>query len=138
MELTQIEAFLAAAENGSFRRAADALILTQPSISARILSLENDLGVPLFHRQARGVRLTDMGRAFLPFAQRSMETLRQGREVLMSALHASAGVLNMATARAIGTYVLPSILQEYQRRNPGKQSPTASRCACRLAASSKS
>lgn len=119
MELAQIEAFLAAAENGSFRRAAEALILTQPSISARVLALENDLGVPLFHRQARGVRLTEMGRAFLPFAQRSLETLRQGREVLVSASHASAGVLNMATARAIGTYVLPGILQEYQRRNPG-------------------
>ena len=119
MELAQLEAFLAAADNGSFRRAAHYLILTQPSISARIQTLEDELGVPLFHRLPRGVRLTDMGRSFLPFAQRSLEILRQGREVLESARHASAGVLNLATARAIGTYVLPGILQRFKKSNPG-------------------
>ena len=119
MELGQLAAFVEAAEQGSFRRAAKALFLTQPSVSARIQALEDELGVPLFHRWARGVRLTDMGKEFLPFAQRSMESLRQGRDVLESARHASAGVLNMATARAIGTYVLPGILQQFRQANPG-------------------
>ena len=119
MELSQLEAFLAAAERGSFRRAAKALFLTQPSLSARVQTLETELGVHLFHRLARGVRLTEMAKAFLPFAQRSMDTLRQGRTVLESARHASAGVLNMATARAVGTYVLPSILQRFRQRYPG-------------------
>lgn len=119
MELAQLEAFLEATDQGSFRRAAQALFLTQPSVSARIQSLEDELGVPLFHRWARGVRLTDMGTAFQPFARRCLESLRQGREVLESARHASAGVLTMATARAIGTYVLPGILQQFRQLNPG-------------------
>ena len=105
-------------ERGSFRRAAEALLLAQPSVSTRIQRLEDELGVPLFHRMARGVRLTDMGQTFLPFVQRSMESLRRGTEVLESVRHASAGILNMATARVIGTYVLPGILQEFQQQYP--------------------
>ena len=118
MEFSQLEAFLEAADWGSFRRAADALYLSQPSVSARVQTLESEVGVALFHRTARGVRLTDMGRTFLPFAQRSMETLRRGREVLESVRQTSAGILNMATARVIGTYVLPGTLQKFQQLYP--------------------
>jgi len=118
MDFPQLEAFLEAASRGSFRRAADALYLSQPSVSARIQTLEDEVGVALFHRTARGVRLTEMGQVFLPFAQRSMETLRRGREVLESVRQASAGILNMATARVIGTYVLPETLQKFQRLYP--------------------
>ena len=81
-------------------------------------TLESEVGVALFHRTARGVRLTDMGRIFLPFAQRSIETLRRGREVLESVRQTSAGILNMATARVIGTYVLPETLQKFQQLYP--------------------
>ena len=118
MEFSQLEAFLEAANRGSFRRAADALYLSQPSVSARVQTLESEVGVTLFNRTARGVRLTDMGRTFLPFAQRSMETLRRGREVLESVRQTSAGILNMATARVIGTYVLPETLQKFQQLYP--------------------
>ncbi len=118
MEFPQLEAFLEAASRGSFRRAADALYLSQPSVSARVQTLENEVGVALFHRTARGVRLTDMGRTFLPFAQRSMEILRRGREVLESVRQASEGILNMATARVIGTYVLPETLQKFHELYP--------------------
>ena len=118
MEFPQLEAFLEAASRGSFRRAADALYLSQPSVSARVQTLEDEVGVALFHRTARGVRLTEMGQVFLPFAQRSMETLRRGREVLESVRQTSAGILNMATARVIGTYVLPETLQKFQHLYP--------------------
>jgi len=118
MEFPQLEAFLEAANRGSFRRAADALYLSQPSISARVQTLEDEVGVALFHRTARGVRLTDMGRTFLPFAQRSMDTLRRGREVLESVRQTSSGILNMATARVIGTYVLPETLHRFHQLYP--------------------
>ena len=118
MEFSQLEAFLEAANRGSFRRAADALYISQPSVSARVQTLEDEVGVILFHRTARGVRLTDMGQTCLPFAQRSMETLRRGREVLESVRQTSAGILNMATARVIGTYVLPETLHKVQQIYP--------------------
>ena len=118
MEIPQLEAFLEAASRGSFRRAAHALLLAQPSVSARVQALEDEVGAPLFHRTARGVRLTNLGQTFLPFAQRSIETLRRGREVVESVRQASVGVLNMATARVVGTYVLPEILQNFHGLYP--------------------
>ncbi|MAQ12644.1 MAG: hypothetical protein CL721_04705 [Chloroflexi bacterium] len=118
MDFPQLEAFLEAANRGSFRRAADALYLSQPSVSARVQALEDEVGVALFHRTARGVRLTDMGRTFLPFAQRSMDTLRRGKEVLESVRQTSTGILNIATARVIGTYVLPETLYKFHQLHP--------------------
>ena len=118
MELTQLEAFLAAAERGSFRRAAEALHLSQPSLSARVHALEDELGVPLFHRMGRGVRLTEMGKAFRPYTERAMEALRQGRDVIETTRDASKGVLYMASARAIGTYTLPAILERFRQQYP--------------------
>ncbi|MBI4336632.1 MAG: LysR family transcriptional regulator [Chloroflexi bacterium] len=119
MELAQLEAFLEGARRGSFRRAAQALFLTQPSLSARIRTLEQELGQPLFHRLGRGVRLTEAGRALLPFVERVMETLQQGKESLQALNSVSAGNLHVGSARAIGTYVLPGILEQFRQRYPG-------------------
>ena len=63
MEIGQIEAFLAVGTFGGFRRAAAALNLTQPAVSARIKALEGSLAVPLFERGRGGFRLSPAGRA---------------------------------------------------------------------------
>ena len=117
MELHQLESFLVAADKGSFRQTAISLHLSQPSVSARIRTLEEELGVPLFHRAGRGVRLTEMGKAFLPYAQSALESLREGREVLATGRDASGGLLTIAAARNIGTYTLPAILERLRRRH---------------------
>jgi len=118
MELPQVEAFLEAARAGSFRSAAKNLNLTQPSLSSRIHALEAELNVPLFHRMGRGVRLTEMGKAFLPFAERAVDALGQGRDAVVAASHAAGGVLNIASARTIGTYTLPGILEQFRASYP--------------------
>ena len=64
MELAQLEAFLQVAHHRSFSRAAEALFLTQPSVTARIQSLEREIGERLFERTGRSVTLTDAGHAF--------------------------------------------------------------------------
>lgn len=119
MEIAQLKAFLAAAERGSFVRAAQALILTQPSLSARIKSLEAELEVTLFHRMGRGVRLTEAGKTFLPYAQRALETLDQGRSTLNALQETASGTLVVGTARAIGAYVLPEVLSQFRTGYPG-------------------
>jgi DNA-binding transcriptional LysR family regulator len=118
VELAQLEAFLEAARRGSFHKAAKALYLAQPSLSARVRSLEDELGVPLFERQGRGVRLTDMGKRFLPFAQRAMDSVRDGRELITTSRFSSGGVLTIASARGIGAYTLPAILANLRARHP--------------------
>ena len=119
MELGQLKAFLMAVRLHSFSRAAEAIGVTQPSLSARIMALETELGDPLFHRVGRGVRLTDAGRAFLPYVQRALDTLQTGREAIESTRTASAGKLHIGAARSISANVLPGILETFHERFPG-------------------
>ncbi len=119
MELNQIETFIRVVELGSFSRAAETLDVTQPTLSARIQSLEKDVGQRLFERVGRGVRLTEAGRAFLPFAERSLSLLAEGRDAIVASQNPSRGKLRIGSARIIGTYVLPGILDEFHRAFPG-------------------
>ncbi len=119
MELGQLEAFLMAVRVHSFSRAAAAIGVTQPSLSARILSLEAELGEPLFHRIGRGVRLTDTGRTFLPYVQRAMDSLQRGKDTIESSRTATAGRLHIGAARGISSAVLPGILETFHNRYPG-------------------
>jgi DNA-binding transcriptional LysR family regulator len=119
VELAQLDAFITAAECGSFSRAAEILHVAQPSLSNRIQSLEREIGQPLFERMGRGVKLTDSGVAFLPYAQRVLRTLRDGLLVLDGAREGSMGRLSIGTAPAVGTYVLPRILKAFHDNHPG-------------------
>ena len=118
LEVTQIESFLEAVKAGSFRAAARSLSLSQPSLSTRIQGLEHELRAPLFHRLGRGVRLTEAGEAFLPFAERVLSVMEQGREAVGHVRDAEGGTLTIGTARTIGTYILPLILEQFRRRFP--------------------
>jgi len=119
VELAQLDAFIAAADCGSFSRAADILNVAQPSLSNRIQALEREVGQSLFERMGRGVKLTDSGRAFLPYAQRVLRTLQEGRTVLEGTRDGTAGRLMIGTAPAVGTYVLPRLLQIYCANRSG-------------------
>ena len=83
-------------------QAAQALVLTQPALSARIQALEREMGTQLFHRMGRGVRPTDAGQSFLPFAERALDAVNQGREALSATQPVDSGPLPVATARARG------------------------------------
>ena len=78
MDTEHIAAFLAIAQSGGFARAARALHLSQPAISRRIRLLEQELGAPLFERLPRGIVLTGAGTAFLPHAQATVASMRDG------------------------------------------------------------
>ena len=118
MELKQVEAFLAVAAHGSFSRAAGALHLTQPSVTSRIQSLERDLGQRLFQRNGRGVTLTDVGQSYLPYAQRVVQNVRDGREAVQSMRRLDLGTLRLAAAPSVSAYVLPELLAAYHSQNP--------------------
>ncbi|HLC30057.1 MAG TPA: LysR family transcriptional regulator [Dehalococcoidia bacterium] len=119
MELNQVLTFIRVVEMGSFSRAAENLDVTQPTLSARMQTLERDVGQRLFERIGRGVRLTEAGRAFLPFAERSLAILQEGREAIAASQNPSIGRLRIGTARIIGSYVLPDILAHFREEYPG-------------------
>jgi DNA-binding transcriptional LysR family regulator len=76
MSFEQIESFIAVAEEGAFVRAAARLYVTQPPLTRRIQQLEGELGVALFERHARGVRLTSAGLRFFPHAVAVIQAAR--------------------------------------------------------------
>jgi DNA-binding transcriptional LysR family regulator len=119
VDLGQVEAFVQVAQHRSFSKAADALFLTQPSVTARIQSLERDLGEPLFERNGRGVRLTEMGQTFLPYARRALKALQEGRDAIEGLRNLDIGTLKLGSALTVSTYVLPKILKTYCTRYPG-------------------
>jgi DNA-binding transcriptional LysR family regulator len=116
--LAQIEAFLTVAERRSVSKAAEVLYVTQPALTTRIKKLERDLGVELFVRTPRGMRLTAEGRAFRGHAQRAVQELAQGRELLRELREGRVGELLLGAAPAISTYVLPLVLRRFQASFP--------------------
>ena len=119
MEIGRLEAFVQVATLLSFSRAAEALFLTQPTVTARIQALERELGEPMFERMGRTIRLTDAGLSFLPYAQRALQSIKEGEDALSSLRNVDQGSLTIGTAPTVGTYVLPDILQSFAGRYPG-------------------
>jgi DNA-binding transcriptional LysR family regulator len=99
MELDQLAAFEKVAREGSFSRAALALGVGQPAVSARIQALEEDVGGALFNR-GRRIALTALGESFLPYVRRALEVLREGAE---SARMAQVGKRGRVRLGALGS-----------------------------------
>ena len=118
MEIPQVEAFLAVGTFGGFRRAADALRVTQPAISARIKALEASLGVPLFERGKTGMALSAAGRALRPHAEQLLRAVALARQAVHDLRPASGGAITIAAALSICTYLLPDVLKRFQAAYP--------------------
>jgi DNA-binding transcriptional LysR family regulator len=118
MLLAQVEGFLETARQGNVSRAADALHVTQPALTARLQALEAELRSALFTRSRRGMQLTDAGRAFLPYAQRAILALDEGAGLVADLGRGGSGELVIGAAPAVSTYVLPGLLVRFTRRNP--------------------
>ena len=118
MLLAQLTAFVEIARTRSVSRAADSLFVTQPALTARLQRLEADLGAQLFVRTPRGMRLTEAGEAFLPYAVRALDTLADGRRLVNAFERGGAGRLAIGAAPAVSTYVLPRVLKTFAVGHP--------------------
>lgn len=118
MQLAQIQGFLEVARQGNVSRAASTLQITQPALTARIQTLEQELGQALFIRSRRGVRLTDAGHAFLPYAEQAVAALESGIGQVAEVSAGGGGELALAVAPQVSTYVLPPLLIRYAQAHP--------------------
>ena len=116
--LPQIEAFLEVARRQNLSRAAEALFVSQPTLTARLQSLEAALGEQLFVRTRRGMRLTEAGETFLPFAEHAVRALADGRERLDELRHGMAGRLVLGAPPTVSTYALPALLARFSAAHP--------------------
>lgn len=117
MEIRQLEIFRALARELNFTKAAAQVHCVQSNVTTQIRVLESDLGARLFDRLAKRVVLTDAGRRFLPYAERVLATLEEGRASVGQNATPS-GSLRIGTPESLLTYRLPRILARFRKLYP--------------------
>jgi DNA-binding transcriptional LysR family regulator len=116
MEISSLLAFVEVAEQGSFSMAAEKLFLTQPAVSKRIATLEQELDAQLFDRIGRTVSLTEAGRALLPRARKILEDIEDSRRQIANLSGTVKGRLRIGTSHHIGLHRLPPYLKDFTQR----------------------
>jgi len=112
MGIDEILTFLAIAELGGFTRAGQRLHRSQPAISRRLGILEQELGAPLFERLRGRARLTEAGRAFLPYAEAALASLRDGRDAVHGLQSRIEGTVSLAL---VGTLADTHVIEALRR-----------------------
>jgi len=118
MELNEVEAFVTITRAGGFTRAAHLLHLSQPAISRRIELLERELGAPLFERLPAGIRLTQAGESFLPYAQQALAAIEDGKAAVHVLEEEAQGSLTLALVGTLAGTQLTSRLKAFREAYP--------------------
>jgi DNA-binding transcriptional LysR family regulator len=118
VELRQLRYFVAVAEELHFGRAAESMHIVQSAVSQQIRRLERELGVDLFDRSPRRVRLTAAGECFLPEARTVLEAERRARAAVAAFTSERAAVLRLGTSTGLGEH-LDRVLDAFAELAPG-------------------
>jgi DNA-binding transcriptional LysR family regulator len=119
MTLDQLRIFLAVVEHLHFTRAAEALYITQPAVSAAIQNLEEEYGVKLFHRIGRRIEIADAGKLLQLEAQKILDSVTMTERGLRELNNLQRGELKLGTSLTIGNYWLPDKISSFKRQYPG-------------------
>jgi len=117
--LRQLGAFIAVAETGHFTRAANALNLSQSTVSALVRDLETNLGLRLFDRHTRMLRLTDAGAQIVPAAKKAIEDLDSVIGDARELRTLGRGRVSIAVSAVQAAVHLPRVINEFSKRHPG-------------------
>lgn len=116
--LRQLQFFVAVAEQGSISGAARALSISQSSVTESIQTLEDDLGVRLFDRMARGLQPTHRGNLFLRHARQILSDVSTARQAFRDEAEQEGGRLALGVTTLVAGYVLSDMLSRYRRAHP--------------------
>jgi DNA-binding transcriptional LysR family regulator len=118
LSFRQLRALIEVARQGSFARAAAALHVTQPAVSMQVRDLEDAVGIPLFERAGKAVRLTTAGEYFLVYARRIFATLKEAEDALarLRGLKGGRVVIGMVST---AEHFLPRLLARFRAEHPG-------------------
>ncbi|BBH21576.1 LysR family transcriptional regulator [Paenibacillus baekrokdamisoli] len=117
MNIENIEAFVFVIHCGSFNKAAEALYLSQPSVTARIQSLERELDCKLFNRLGKQVQITEEGKRFLPYAQQLLLTYQKGK-LHINKKKSLPEEMKIGCTVSVANYIIPKILPYLKRKFP--------------------
>jgi DNA-binding transcriptional LysR family regulator len=118
VNLLQLRYFVSIAEEGSFTRAAERLLVAQPSLSQHMKSLEHELGGALLERIPKGVRLTAAGKEFMPEARAAVAHADRAKRNARSVFGLEGGELEVATVTSVAFGVLPPAFERWHESHP--------------------
>ncbi len=118
MELRQIQYFIEVAKKEHMTEAAHNLHIAQSAISRQIVNLEAELGVDLFIREGRNVRLTPIGKVFLEHVQVAMQGIEKAKKEIEEFLDPERGTIRIGFPSSLAAYTLPMIISEFRERYP--------------------
>lgn len=119
MDVRALEVFCKIVELGSFSRAAEAVFLTQPTVSGHIKALEGALGLRLFDRAGRRVTPTKAGELLHGYARRILALRAEAEQAMASFKGGLSGTLTVGASSIPGGYILPSLVARFKERAPG-------------------
>ncbi len=114
----RLRAFVAVADNGSVRAAAQQLCVTESSVSAAVTALSRDVGAGLMEPDGRGVRLTVAGHSYLDYARTILGLHEQARAAARGEVSPHTGLVRLAAVTTAGEHVLPELLASFRGRQP--------------------
>lgn len=118
MDLRTMRYMLIVAEHGHMTRAAEALGVSQPALSAALRKLEAELGAAVFHRTGKGVEVTDAGRVFLEHAAGAIRQAEQGVEAVRELVGLESGSILVGAGATAAGYLLPNAIRAVQVEHP--------------------
>lgn len=116
--LDQLRILKAIAAEGSFKRAADSLYVSQPAVSLQVQNLERQLDVPLFDRGGRRAQLTEAGHLLLSYGDRILSLCEETCRAIEDLQNLQGGTLIVGASQTTGTYLLPRMLGSFRQRYP--------------------
>jgi LysR family hydrogen peroxide-inducible transcriptional activator len=118
MNLRELQYLIALADHRNFRRAAEACLVSQPTLSTQIRKLEEELGVALFERSPRNVMLTPAGQDAVARARRIIGEVEQMKEAARRLRRPEAGTVRLGVFPTLGPYLLPHVMPRIRTRFP--------------------
>ncbi|AWN25148.1 transcriptional regulator CynR [Streptomyces sp. NEAU-S7GS2] len=118
LELRHLRYLLAVADHGNFTRAAEALHISQPTLSQQIKQLERTVGAQLLDRTGRTVRLTDAGETYVHHARRALRELAAAERAVLDVADLSRGHLRLALTPTFTAYLIGPLVAELHSRHP--------------------
>ncbi|MFC0211615.1 LysR family transcriptional regulator [Paenibacillus chartarius] len=118
MEMRQLRYFMEVAKREHVTEAADALHVAQSSVSRQLFNLESELGVDLFIREGRRVKLTPIGKVFLERVKQAMNIVNEAEREVKEYLDPEKGTVRIAFPISLAAYVLPTAIYAFRQRYP--------------------
>lgn len=116
--LDQLRILKAIAQEGSFKRAADSLYVSQPAVSLQVQNLERQLDVPIFDRGGRRAQLTEAGHLLLSYGEKILSLCQETCRAIEDLQNLQGGTLIVGASQTTGTYLLPKMIGLFRQKYP--------------------